>query len=342
MAAAAPVCLCPGNHDAPGDLEIFGKLKAKWPVIVQTTPAVLHITLPTGGTAALAVLPYPTKAGLVSVGVAHADLGAVARDALEAIFMVLAHELQQARDAGELPLFMGHVNVGGSRASNGQPQIGVEIELDQGLLARLPAAYIGLNHIHLPQTVNGAVYAGSIARLDFGETEEKRYVAVTVSDDPELRPAIISRPLDVTPLYQVEGTLSRDGFTWSVVKGPGGEPQPAPASWKGCEVRVRYRFPQAEKSVLDTAQILATFAEAKRLELEPVAQPDRALRAPEVASAVTLADKLAAWCRLSGADLSATLADKLALLERGDSAQVLAGVERATAPVETEQEAMAL
>jgi DNA repair exonuclease SbcCD nuclease subunit len=64
MAACAPVVLCYGNHDLPGDLDVFAKLKSKYPIAVVDTPRVLTIEVATKQgvrTAAIFVLPYPTE-----------------------------------------------------------------------------------------------------------------------------------------------------------------------------------------------------------------------------------------------------------------------------------------
>jgi DNA repair exonuclease SbcCD nuclease subunit len=178
-------------------------------------------------------------------------------------------------------------------------------------------------HIHKPQEIHGAHYAGSIGRNDWGEVEEKRYLEL-VFDDEET--AIDSHPIACTPLYHVEGNLTRDGFTWRVTRGPDGEQLEPPASWAGCEVRVRYRFNADEKSALDTAQILAEFATAKRLELDPIGIRNRAIRSVEVATASTLAEKVAAFVRQSGGAWSPSLETKLALLQEPDGGASLTRV----------------
>jgi hypothetical protein len=78
-----------------------------------------------------------------------------------------------------LTLMIGHVNVAGAQLSNGQPSIGHEIELNPKHLDRLGDIPKLLNHIHKPQTIAGAHYAGSVCRLDYGEIEEKRYSSCT-------------------------------------------------------------------------------------------------------------------------------------------------------------------
>lgn len=327
MANRAPVVIVRGNHDVEGDLEKFEAIGAVHPIHVVSRPRVVRLDLATGQTAAIACLPYPHRAGLVAAGVAVPDTIDAAADALDAIFMQFAAELEEARSQGCLTLFIGHVNVGGAVTSVGQPNIGREIELSPRHLDRLGPIYKGLNHIHKAQEIHGAHYAGSICRLDWGEIEEKRWLEIhydQVCTDPcdSENYVVASHPIDVAPMYHVEGQLTRDGFTYEVKAGPGGEKQPAPPSWQGCEVRVRYTFAQSEAGVLDKSLALAPFAEAARVHPDPIAVPDRSLRAPEVAAAKTLADKLAAWCALTGTVASESVLQKLSELEHHSPADV--------------------
>jgi len=327
MAAAAPVAITPGNHDAPGDLDIFAKLRAAWSVYVQTVPGMLFMDTPQGLTAAIGVLPYPTRAGLVSAGVAKGDVVATAEELLAGLLVHIGIELTAAAARVEIPLFMAHVNIAGSRASRaGQPQIGHEIELSGRVLEQVPAVYRALNHIHLAQEIGGGVYAGSIAPANWGETEIKAYNVVTCTLDRERWSAAWeARRIHTAPLYHVDGVLTREAFTWTVTDGPGGDLQTAPSTWRGSELRVRYKFAQSEKSALSAARVLAEFAEADRLEVEPVAVPDRSVRAPEVAAAHTLAEKLAAYQQMP--TLPTSLAEKLTSLEHDDATTLLARVQ---------------
>jgi DNA repair exonuclease SbcCD nuclease subunit len=328
MASRAPVVVCYGNHERPGDLDIFADLGTTWPIVVVDTPKTLSLTLATGQTATIFVLPFPTAAGLVSAGVAPGDIVQTARQALEAIFLDAAAQLEAARARGDLTLMIGHVNVAGSLTSVGQPNIGQEIELDPALLARLGDCYKGLNHIHKAQQIGGAYYPGSICRLSWGEIEPKGYLTVTYDGFVY---TVTSHQVDVHPMYHVEGWLSIDALDdFAVMAGPDGEPLDAPPSWRGCEVRVRARYHQSARKVLELAKahVLALFAEAARLDLELIAVPDRALRAPAVAAARTLIDKVRAWAEVSAVVVTDAALAKLPALEHGDHDTTVAECEQ--------------
>lgn len=327
LASYARVLVVRGNHDAPGDLHIFGALDATHAVVVVTEPGV-HEFHTRGGSIAVACLPYPEEAGLAALGYAPADVPDAAAAALDTLFMKFASDLMDASGDGCATLFIGHANVVGAVASTGQPLIGAEIALRPEHLDRLgPDVPKILNHIHEPQDIHGATYVGSIAPTDWAEVTPRRFL---VLDYDGTRWTQTSHPLQLPKLWHVEGVFDGTTVTWVVRKGPEGAVDVTPASFAGDEVRVRFRFAAHEAGRLDVAraQLATDFAAAAHLEFEPVAVPDTAVRAPEVAAAATTADKLRAYAAVSGIDLPDTVLAKLADLETRDGADVLAAVER--------------
>jgi hypothetical protein len=337
-----------GNHDAHGALDIFRSLTAKHPIVIVDRPQTIRVECATGIEATIFCLPYVHKAGLVGVGVEHDALGQTARAILEPAFAVAAEELRQARDRGAIPMFIGHINVGGSISSTGQPQIGREIELDPSLLGRLDAAvYKGLNHIHRHQVVAGdTVYAGSICRQDFGENEPKGFVVVTFDVELDSEGAsweFIS--LDVPEQILIEGRLSPEGFQFDHDEwmcwdcqgesdGPRdhtGDILPCPTcsgtgkrSWAGADVKVKYSYKRSERSALDVAHIFAEFAGCRNLKLDQVAEMERDVRAPEVAAAVTIDAKGEAYCTRKNIAWTPTIAAKLTALQQQPAEAILA------------------
>lgn len=329
MGDVAPVFICRGNHDLYGDLNVFGKLWSRWPIYVITEePQVFRAALPVGGHVTLFALPYPTEAGLVARGVAPGQIVSTARDCLDVIFVDAAAPLEAARAAGDITMMIGHVNVAGSVTSAGQPNIGQEIELDPALLSRLGPCYKGLNHIHRAQDIGGAVYPGSICRLDWGEIEPKGYVVVTHVDP--LAYTVTTVPIDVAPMYHVEGLITRESLEYHVAHGDVPRDASGLPTWKGCEVRARLKFAKSERNFLQfmKARVLAEFADAKRLKLELIAENETALRSLAVASARTIPEKMAAWATEIGTVVVDDVVTVLPALEHGDH-ELLIAAERA-------------
>jgi hypothetical protein len=331
FAELAPLVIVRGNHDRPGDLDIFERFAADHPVHVVTSPQVVVLTRPQR--LAIACVPYPEKGALLLADVG-ADLAGAVHRAFDALFLELGMQLDGHEAQGIPTMFAGHLTIGGAELSVGQPLVGQDLQVDATHLAKLPAATVRvLNHIHKPQEIHGAHYIGSIAPVDYGEVERKRFLELTLGVDGAWR--VVSVPLDVPPMYHVEGVATRDRFDWVVKKGPDGAVTTAPLSWAGADVRVRYRFASADAGLLDAtkAQILATFAEAAHLELEPVAVVEREVRAPKVVAATTLVDKLRAWSDAQGLPASDGVLEKLAALEQADADALLARLQaRLTRP----------
>lgn len=336
MACQAPVLIVEGNHDKPGDLRGFANLSGAWPIIVvDRQPALVRVELPTLQTATIWAVPYPHKGPLVGAGVAHGDLVKTANDLFEPIFMKAAADLDDARRRGHLTLMVFHANIAGAVTSAaGQPNIGRELELTQSHLDRLGRIYKGGNHIHKPQEIAGAWFAGSVARKDYGEIEEKRYLLVGVDGDSSY--AVTSKPIAIPPMYHVTGRLDRHGFS-AYSEDPDVQRRVAENDWAGCDVRVRYDYPGTERAVLDEAALRARFASALRLKVEGVVIPDRELRAPAVATAKTLTEKLAAM--REDRALPASIANKVDALEQRDRDAILADVRAWLTSVESGEKA---
>lgn len=331
IAERAPLIALLGNHGAAGYSLLMRRLKARYAITVVDGPQVLAVPLATGSTLSLAAIPYPQKGVLVAQGVAPGDIKPTAEQALDIICMDLAAQLQQA--SGQ-KMLIGHATITGAIASSGQPMgIEHEVTITAAMLARFGAIPKVFGHIHKPQALHGAIYAGSTSATDYGETEAKRYLVVEFDDD---NGRIVSHPLDTPKLFHVEADLSRAGLIWLVTKGPDGPQEEPPPSWDGCDLRVRVRYPLREREQLveQLGSIKARFAGARRIEVEPIAVPDRALRAPEVVEAKTIDEKLRAWARLSGASWSEQISRCAAQLQT-DLAQetLVAEVERRLGPL---------
>lgn len=350
MAQIAPVVIVRGNHDGPGELDVFGRLRARFPIYVSQQPEVLAFESATGVPVRVFTLPYPNKAALVAAGTPSHLVSQAARAALDGIVAYGSAEL--AREPGAIQFVAGHGNTSGARSSAGQPQIGQEIEFDAAMFDRFgPHVYIALNHIHAHQAVGRGVFAGSLCRLDFGELEPKGIIVATFGaadaaygGDP-LADGVMRflgwqfEPLDVRAMYHIEGQLTPDGFTYHIARA-GGEPvgqtfvpsgliaiDPLPegapagiragdgASWRGADVRVRYTYCVADLPRLNVALIHAEFAEARTLKIEKIPDRQTEVRAPDVLAATTVPDKLRAFAVREGVAWTDDLAVIMSNLE---------------------------
>jgi hypothetical protein len=339
LAAAAPVLIVGGNHDHRGELDVFARLAARWPIHVWTGQPTREVLDGPVVPLDVVALPYPRPAGLIAAGTPPDQIVATAARVLAGLveYLTLTPPAE-----GAVPLVLGHATLAGAVASTGQPLIGQEITFDPAWFAGLdPRWYVGFNHIHKHQAIGQCVYAGSICRLDFGEVEPKGYIEV-VWDDAGARPRWRFCPLDVPAMYRVEGRLALDGFTIDKVNGAPfvcltdllpkdrglviiQEDGPDVA---GADVRVRYTADEA-LGPMAVAHIHARFAGARTLKIDRVRNETRALRAPEVVAAATVAGKVEALAARQGRPWTPALADKLGALETGyvDLAAMLAKIE---------------
>lgn len=339
MAKRAPVFVPRGNHDPKGDLLLFGMLSTEWPIFIREDPDVITTQLATGQYATVCLFPYPEEGEFVSQGVAPAEIPRAARERHEVIFRRAGAKLETARANGDVTAFFAHANFRGAVKATGQPQGWKDIVLDTELLDLLGECPKVGGHIHNPQQIGDFIYVGSSSRNDVGEVEDKRFLVLDIEpvgsqgQKPVWKGHAQSHELYCPAIWHVETEFVKgQPFVYRWTAGPDGEPLQAPVALKGIEVRVRVKYPKSERTfwLMAQPQILADFAEAK-LTIDPVCEPDNALRAPEVIAARTLAEKVAAWAKVTGTVLPDLVLDKLALLERATPDDVLAQVRREVA-----------
>lgn len=280
----APVVIVRGNHDALDDLLIFGGLEATHPVIVEQAAAV-HVVQAGEASVAVACLAWPRRAQLLASGT-FADHADPAGAALRAVLAGMRDRVEA--HAGPT-ILVSHAMVRGSVTSVGQPLIGAEMEIGHEDLALAGAGFVALGHIHMPQDWEHGgvpiVYTGSPRRTSFGEIEEKSYLLVTF-DGPELV-GWERIPVPATPMVLLDVTVAADG-TVSPVDLSGLE---------GAEVRLRVHGPASARTAIRDAstELLAALEQGGALpKIEEVISAETRARAPEVAKATSLQDKLLA------------------------------------------------
>ncbi len=293
LADIAPVVGVRGNHDPEGLLPLFNRLRAAYPIHFTDAPDMVQ-----AGGVELCLLPWPRKAQLM------AAVGAGGEQARQVGVELLHDVLRGMGERGAVGprCFVGHVQVRGARVSTGQPlRPGADFELgtEDLALARCDAYLLG--HIHLPQEYSASgrpcMYGGSWRRTAYGEVELKSIVVVELSDDRELVPVVQRIPIPCAPMVLLEDEWNPDDpcGPWTVGGYDGDE------SLQGADVRFRYRVAadqrQAAALAAEHVQDRLLSAGAREVKLDPVPVPTTRARAPEVAEATTLPDKLRAYWR---------------------------------------------
>ena len=228
MAAIAPVVICEGNHEAPEDLSIYGKLRAPHPIAAITRPLALTVA-----GCRMYVLPYPSKRHFV----AAAGAGALEQQKVKVeggLQAILSEWRADRREHADLPaVLLAHINIGGCHVAGGEVLIGQEIELAPRDLDELGIGYAALSHIHLHQQVSQVGwYAGSPDRSNFGETDEKGYVIADVTAAGGLTVTRRLTPAQRLVTIRAEWGVDGDVTGWI------GDDVPRAAEISGAEVRV--------------------------------------------------------------------------------------------------------
>ena len=325
MADFAPVVVVRGNHDAIGDLPLLERLRAPHPIHVVESVGVLR-----AGGVVVGCLGWPQRANLHTMLAAagRADVEAASADALRAVLRGLGAEIERYREAydGCPTMLAAHAMVDGARVSTGQPLVGCDFSLGLGDLALAGAGFYALGHVHCGNDwdVAGApaVYPGSPRRTAFGELEAKHYV-IAEHDGERWTYERIETParrmvhveaqwLDELPPGPVRESFPNGGLNFTT----------DPISHGGAEVRFRYEVPKDRRGQAKAhAQIIEENMKAMgahSVKLEEVVIVETRARAPEVAEAKTLPERLDAFWRSKSIDVGArreSILDKLTTIE---------------------------
>jgi exonuclease SbcD len=290
MAAQAPVVIIRGNHDKPGDLDIFDQLETDFPVYVYDRPEMLEVS----GVRVFA-LPYLDKS--TAVATLASDLGIEETD--EAITTLVASTMAHWRgelafdDSGDEDstpaILLGHLTIAGSILSNGEPHPQQGVQLAIGDFDGFDAAMLG--HIHKAQVCDAAGrirYPGSISRANFGEQQDPKgwWLWDIPARGAEPRVEFVEVPARRMLTFACEYF---EEFGW--------EENVDVEGAKGAEVRVRITVPEDRQTegAAKGAEIREKLAHAHSLKVETRTVPVGRVRAGEIAEAKTPAEKLSAF-----------------------------------------------
>ena len=343
LAKLGPAVVVPGNHDFPGDLDTLAQLGGgmDWPVVVQTRPQIVKLRTP-GLDLHVAAVPWPTKRALLQgdkIPRSPEELRQMASGKLDQLLGLWGARLTRQRrsDPHVVRMLASHCMTRGARTSGGEVLTGHEIELSRPAMESLGVDYGALGHLHFRQQVaERCWYSGDPWSVDFGETDRKGWHLIDVAPTLAELPPEPKGAMDVV-LYQSPGrmvtrvswlpTPCRRWVTldwrWSADSeggSPGWVTEPTAdelAQVDGAEVRARLVVPQQWVAGCPWDQVLERLraAGAHRIKAERVIEPVHRVRAPAVAAAVSLLDKLVAyWGTLATPPTPADQAAATALL----------------------------
>lgn len=297
LAEAAPVLVLEGNHDHGEALALAKELGGAYPIQVLDCAGTTLVPTP-AGPARVYWLAYPTKRWLLAglerpPGVTEATSVATAR--VHGLLTAWRGRMERQRQAepGTPILFLGHFQVGGSMLSSGEVLQTGEIEIARHQLEALPVHYGALGHVHKRQEIAPAWwYVGNPWPVDFGETGIRGWHLITVGDGPT---QVVFHPSGSRPWITLR-------YRWAADREDGGArwiSRPSPEeieAAKGAVVRARLVVPDVHAATCPwEAEVLALEAIAHRVQPERTLEPTVRVRAPAVAEAATIPDKIRAW-----------------------------------------------
>lgn len=312
-ASFAHVVIVGGNHEAEGEVEEI----ARWDLPAGSSGNVYAVERPQvvqpGGPDGplVACLPWPRVGRLLSMlphATPRAEADAVARAHLANILRHFGERCREIADGRGLPYVLGaHAMVRGSTAGPDQPPfVGCDLEVTLDELALARAHAVALGHIHRPQEWvlpdgTPVVFSGSPRRTAYalGEIEPKGFVVYTFEGARLVEWERVATP--ATPMLLLDGAFVDGAFV---------RPFTPPADVRAFEIRLRVycRADEREAAVARTEEIAANLraAGAADVKVDPVVEPTKRARAPEVVRVTSLADKLNAyWNALPEADAPA-------------------------------------
>jgi len=337
LAEHMPVFLVAGNHDEAKDLAGLRFLQTRWSITVCDRPDSYGIVTPSG-IVNVHGLPYPSKRFLLAGENAPrtlAEAHLAACEVMGGLLAALAFKLRRARKArpDEPHILAAHIAVCGAQTAGGEVMSGKEIEVSRSALDTLPVDYGALGHIHLRQEVaERAWYSGSPTRTDFSETDPKAWNLVEIGPgagvpmhaDQTVYHADGARQYTlVTPTWNPCRELRTLDYRWAA-DADSNEPRwvtrPTDAALLACDgAEVRMRLVVSEAWVGGCPwddEIARVSALAVRVQVGRVVEPILRVRSPEVAAAVSPAEKMIAyWSGLATPPSPAEQESALACLE---------------------------
>lgn len=334
LADHCPVLLLQGtfSHEPPGTLDVFRHLGGRYPIHVADrieqvaltcdgkwvgSASARFDTLPSGTILLCSCVPSVNKAA-VAASVGAAGAGAAVGEQLAHLMAGFAPINRRARTAGIPTMGLSHGTVYGCLTEHGVPMAGFDHEFTTGTLFAADASAFLLGHIHKHQAwlaqERVIAYAGSVARLHYGEQGDKGFLMWEVTADGA-HFALVPTPARRTLEIDFTGLPEMAALQTLAAQ------QPLAGVW----VRVRWACPEEDRHKVCRAEMTRLFAGAAGLKLEGRLIPVLRTRASGIAQAATLEAQVAAWAQTVQASV-APLLDTLHQLQSANPETLVARI----------------
>ena len=325
----APVVITSGTptHDTVNSTEVFNKLKTEHPVYATALPRQVGLTKEKprrfvgvngnvedkqGFSLIVSCLPSVTRAALMAMGGLSIDAAAIeCGELLRDLFQAWGITNEKANRLGIPTIFVGHGTVKGSRLSTGQRVTDPDAEFGIADLRLTKAVLVCLGHIHMRQQLqDNAFYSGSITRADHGETEEKGFFLHTIAEG-RVESRFVETPARKMRTLAPAGTLPDASLIEEIEEGD--------------YVRIVYSIREEDVAQVDDAALrrLAYEKGAAHVKIEKTVLPMTNVRSEGISRLKSLDEKLKRWGEMNGQPITASLLDKLRLLQTADEQAVL-------------------
>ena len=317
----APVVITSGTptHDTANSTEVFNKLATSYPVCATSLLRQVGLTSEKpsrfvwvngnmegkpGFSLIVSCLPSVTRAGLMALKGLSIDAAAIeCAELLRDLFQAWGITNEKANRLGIPTILVGHGTVKGSRLSTGQRVTDPDAEFGIADLRLTKAVLACLGHIHMRQQLqDNAFYSGSITRADHGETEEKGFFIHTIAEG-EVESRFVETPARRMRTLAPDGTIPDVSLIEDVKKGD--------------YIRIVYSIREEDVAQVDDAALrkLAYEKGAAHVKIEKTVLPMTNVRSEGISRLRSLDEKLKRWGELNGQPITASLLDKLRLLQ---------------------------
>ncbi|MBI5327026.1 MAG: metallophosphoesterase [Deltaproteobacteria bacterium] len=319
LGSLAPVLLIRGTNSHDHDsLHIFKNIDTAYPIYVADS--IEQVAWTSGGfkpfipgvvgavdgkdiIALISCLPSVSKAHILagmSLDIESSNLHAT--DLLRDVFQAWGAVNREMRAKGIPTIVAGHGSLTGSELSTGQQLVGKDLEFGISDLTMADADIVCLGHIHKAQRFKNIYYAGSITRLNFGETEEKGFWLHVIGS--EVRSRFITTParkmvtLDITSpddLNSIDKEVLKDSL-----------------------VRVRYEVNEDDLHKVNDEAIKTALEKegAVSVKIEKTVVAKQRVRAEGISKMRGLEDKVRKWAETVGETLPEGVLIKALLLDK--------------------------